>query len=66
MCRQLQHNSGRLSGGVTADYVLQLKGSANDEPNAAIWPTGRALRRPSGVGVWGRIPTMYEVGACRL
>ena len=35
MCRQLQHNSGRLSGGVTADYVLQLKGSANDEPKVS-------------------------------
>ena len=35
MCRQLEHNSGRLSGGVTADYVLQLKGSANDEPKVS-------------------------------
>jgi hypothetical protein len=35
MCRQLEHNSGRLSRGVTADYVLQLKGSANDEPKVS-------------------------------
>ena len=42
MCRQLQHNSGRLSGGVTADYVLQLKGSANDEPKVST----RAARHP--------------------
>jgi hypothetical protein len=42
MCRQLHHNSGRLSGGVTADYVLQLKGSANDEPKVST----RAARHP--------------------
>ena len=42
MCRQLQHNSGRLAGGVTADYVLQLKGSANDEPKVST----RAARHP--------------------
>ena len=42
MCRQLQHNSGRLSGSVTADYVLQLKGSANDEPKVST----RAARHP--------------------
>src|SRR4051794_40402922 len=44
MCRQLQHNSGRLSGSVTADYVLQLKGSANDKPKVST----RAARHASG------------------
>jgi hypothetical protein len=52
MCRQLQHNSGRLSGGVTADYVLELKGSANDEPKVST----RAARHPERHGGLGWEP----------
>ena len=48
ICRQLQHNSGRLSGGVTADYVLQLKGSANDEPKVST-TSGQASGAARGV-----------------
>ena len=57
MCRQLQHNSGRLSGGVTADYVLQLKGSANDEPKVST----RAARHPERHAVSQRQPAPANV-----
>jgi hypothetical protein len=72
MRRQLQHNSGRLSRGVTADYVLQLKGSANDEPKVstrtarhperhAVSP-GHSVRRRQLTATWSiRVPVLIAM-----